>query len=123
MPRKLVLLLLLTIVVCWAADSLFPSSLPAHYVSLTSVPTSPTDLYTSSVWLKSIEFIPQSTTNPTCTVQDKAGTPNVVYNAVSLSANHSYRDERTDTSPLYMVGGLTWSCSDSSVKAQVIVKY
>ncbi len=104
-----------------SADSLFPQSLATHTVALASVPTSPTDLYTTSVWLKSIEFIPQSTTSPTCTVTDKAG--NTAYNAIPLSTNHSYRDERSDTSPLFMSGGITWSCSDSTVKAQVIVKY
>jgi len=106
-----------------AADILMPERIFNHVVSLTTVPSSPADIYTKSVWLKSIEFIPQSTSSPTCTVQDKAGTPNVAYNAVQLTPNHSYRDERSDTSPLFMTGGITWSCSDTTVKAQLIVKY
>ena len=106
-----------------AADARLPDGMANHYVALTTIPSSPTDIYTKSVWLKSIELIPQSTTSPNCTIQDKAGTPNVVYNAIPLSPNHSYRDERTDTSPLFMSGGITWSCTDTTVKAQLIVKY
>ncbi len=106
-----------------AADALFPQSMQSHVVALTTVPSSPADVYTKDVWLKSIELIPQSTSSPNCTVQDKAGTPNIAYNAIQLTPNHSYRDERTDTGPLFMAGGITWSCSDTTVKAQLIVKY
>ncbi len=106
-----------------AADTLFPVTMQSHVVTAVSIPATPTDVYTSSVWLKSIEFIPQSTSSPTCTVQDKSGTPVIAYNAIQLSPNHSYRDERSDTSPLFMNGGITWSCSDTTVKAQMIVKY
>lgn len=106
-----------------AADTLFPPVMSSHVVAPVTIPSSPTDIYTSSVWLKSIELIPQSGSSPTCTIQDKSGTPVIAYNAVQLSPNHSYRDERSDTSPLFMNGGITWSCSDTSVKAQLIVKY
>ena len=110
-------------VVAMAADQRFPVNMAQHFVAPVAVPSSPTDVYTKSVWLQSIEFIPQSSSSPTCTVQDKSGTPIIAYNAVQLSPNHSYRDERSDTAPLFMNGGITWSCSDSTVVAQLIVKY
>jgi hypothetical protein len=103
------------------ADSLFPISLQSHYISLSSVPTSTTAVYSTGVWLKAIELIPQSSTSPTCTVQDGLG--NYLYHAVQLQPNISYRDTRQDTAPLYASGGITWSCSDSTVKAQLIVMY
>jgi hypothetical protein len=103
------------------ADSLFPSTMQSHYIALTGVPTSTTAVYTTNVWLKSIELVPQSTTSPTCTVQDGSG--NYLYHAIQLQPNTSYRDTRQDTAPLYAAGGITWSCSDSTVKAQLIVMY
>ena len=120
-----VLILLVALVVrdARAADTIFPNNLVTHYQPMQTVPSSPTDLYTQSVWLKSIEFVPQSTTSPKCTVQDKAGSPNLVYNGIQLSPNTSYRDTRTGEAPLFMQGGITWSCTDSSVKAQIIVMF
>lgn len=119
--RNACMLLLFCAMLCTAADFLFPISLQKHYVSLATVPSSPTAVYATNVWLKSIELIPQSTTSPTCIVQD--GTGQLIYPTISLSPNHSYRDERQDTSPLFASGGITWSCSDSTVKAQLIVMY
>ncbi len=117
MKKLLILLLALPLL----ADNIFIETMKAHYVSMMSVPVSPTALYSSNVWLQSIELIPQSNTSPTCTIQDGAG--NIAYNVIALSPNHSYRDERDKDSPLFMSGGITWSCSDSTVKAQVIVRY
>jgi hypothetical protein len=106
------------------ADFLFNPSLPSHYVPLTSIPTSPTAIYSQSVWLVAIEFIPQSTTSPTCTIQDNTTpTANIAYNAIPLSPNTSYRDTRPSNAPLFMNGGITWSCTDTTVKAQLIVNY
>jgi hypothetical protein len=118
-----ILLFVLSTPFAHAADSLFRQSMASHYVAPMTVPSSPADIYTKSVWLKSIEFVPQSSTSPNCTVQDKSSTPVIAYNAIQLTPNHSYRDERSDTSPLFMNGGITWSCSDTTVKAQLIVKY
>lgn len=104
-----------------AADSLFPPTMQSHYLPLASVPTATTTVYSTAVWLKSIELVPQSTTSPTCTVQDGSG--NYLYHAIQLQPNISYRDTRQDTAPLYAAGGITWSCSDTTVKAQLIVMY
>ncbi len=106
-----------------AADSLYPQGMATHVVAPVTIPASPTDVYTKTVWLVSVEFIPQSSTSPTCTVQDKSGTPIIIYNVIALTPNHSYRDSRPDTAPFKMTGGLTWSCSDTTVKGQLIVKY
>jgi hypothetical protein len=121
MKLKLICLALLAVVLLPAADILFPISMQSHVVVLTSVPTSTTAIYTTNVWLKSIELIPQSSSSPTCIVQDGLG--NYIYPTIQLSPNHSYRDTRQDTAPLYASGGLKWSCSDSTVEAQVIVMY
>ena len=120
MLRKLCLLTLVAFVL-QAADKLFNTALPTHYVSLATVPSSPTALYSQDVWLKSIILIPQSSSSPTCVIQNAGG--DLVYPTITLTPNHNYRDEYSDTSPLLMAGGITWSCSDSTVKAQVMVKY
>lgn len=123
---RLAALFLTVIMVCLpssAADVLYSQTMATHVVSLGAVPNSATDIYTQDVWLVSIELIPQSTTSPTCTVQDKAGTPNIAYNALALTAHTSFRDTRPDTAALFMKGGITWSCSDTSVKGQLVVKY
>lgn len=101
---------------------LIPQVLATHYVSAVAIPTMTTTEYTGDVWLKSIEFIPQSTTAPTCTVANVAATM-TAYNAIQLQPHTSYRDTRPDTAPLFMAGGITWSCSDSSVKAQLMLMY
>ena len=119
---------LLLMVLCCAlpavaavTDFLFPLTMATHYVPLTSIPTSTTVAYATSVWLKSVEFVPQSTSSPTCTITD--GNNVLIYNAVTLTPNGSYRDTRPDTAPLFASGGIKWSCSDTTVKAQLIVMY
>lgn len=115
------LLALLVVASPGSADSLFPTSLQSHYLPLATIPSSPASPYTSTVWLKSIELIPQSTSSPSCTINDGLG--NHLYPTIVLTPNFSYRDTRQDTAPLQAVGGITWSCSDTSVKAQLIVMY
>ncbi len=119
--KRLLSILILALALPLLADNIFIQTMKTHYVSMTTVPVSPTALYSSNVWLQSIELIPQSSSSPTCTIQDGAG--NIAYNVIALSPNHSYRDERDKDSPLFMSGGITWSCSDTSVKAQVMVQY
>jgi len=109
------------VLAAWATDATMPTGLRTHYTALTTIPSSAADLYTHDVWLKDIILIPQSTTNPTCVIQDKAATPNIVYPTVALTANHKYEDSFTQ--PVLMSGGFTWSCSDTTVKAQVTVLY
>ncbi len=118
--RLLLAAFLLLYVPLQAAESLVPIGLRTFQLILTA-PTSPTDQYTSDVYLKSVWLIPQSTTSPTCTIQDKAGSPNKFYNAVSVTANHTYRDE--PVTPVYFLGGLTLSCSDNSVLVILVVQH
>jgi hypothetical protein len=102
-------------------DNLFPIGMQTHYIALASVPTTTTAVYTTNVWYKNLVLIPQSTTSPTCTMQDGSG--NYILKAVQLQPNVKYQDSQLDTAPLLAVGGITWSCSDSTVKAQLMVLY
>ena len=105
-----------------ATEKLVPTNLPTHVIQLQTIPSSPADIYTKSVWVKAITLIPQSNTNPTCTIQDKTPTtPVILYNVVALTANHTYHD--APPVPLYALNGITWSCSDTTVMAQLAVMY
>lgn len=104
-------------------ESKMPSNLVTYYQPMQLIPSTPTQIYSSNTWLISIIAIPQSTTSPNCTVKDNAtGTPHYVWNAAQFQPNFNFTQSFVNQ-PLYMAGGITWSCSDNTVAAQLIVQH
>jgi hypothetical protein len=103
-----------------AADTLYPTGLQLHLLAPTTIPSSPAAIYSADIYIVDIILVPQSTTSPTCTFVNGASTF-TLYNAIPLTPNAKFNDHYI--TPLYMAGGLTWSCSDTTVKGQLVVSY
>jgi hypothetical protein len=92
-------------------------------VDLSGVPTTPTDVVTRTVFLDAWKLSNTTGSGISCTIQNKAGTPVVLWTG-TVPAN-TYGGDGGDGNKLSirMTGGITWSCTGTGVNGYLAYRY
>ena len=99
-----------------------------------AIPTTDTDLITSTRWIASMTLTNMTGADVSCRVIDKQGTPlgmfgsaaarATITNGTALRWEYSREGDRNIRTTSYkMIGGITWSCSAAGVVAFIVWEY